>query len=413
MKTISADAAVGKIRDGETMVVPGGCANPVGFYQAFCRNVDRFKDLKIYSGLSLGGYEFLERGLGSNFRYLTWQAGSALRKIMQQNGEDKIGFIPLRLGELVKVVGGRNAIKIDTVLIQTSYPQNDGTVSLGVSVGATPHFLSQAKQVIAEFNSNMPVTGGDSKVAINKIDFALESDLPLATYDTGECDHAEAKIVDYVLSLIPEGATVQLGIGSVPDKVLSKLDEIGDSELYSGMLSSGLKNYLEKTKNSKKVFTGELAGNTGLYDYVHENPRICMRGIDKTHDVRSLAEISKFVSINSTIEIDLHGQCNGETVNGVQFSGVGGSLDYIEAAAMSEGGVSIMALPSTTRDATKSRIVKAIDSPNVVTTPRYCVDYVVTEYGITRLKGKTLAERSRALTEIAHPKFRDFLSSGD
>ena len=160
MKTISADAAVGKIRDGETMVVPGGCANPVGFYQAFCRNVDRFKDLKIYSGLSLGGYEFLERGLGSNFYYLTWQAGSALRKIMQQDGEDKIGFIPLRLGELIKVVGNRKPIEIDTVLIQTSYPQNDGTVSLGVSVGATPHFLSQAKQVIAEFNSNMPVTGG-------------------------------------------------------------------------------------------------------------------------------------------------------------------------------------------------------------------------------------------------------------
>ena len=240
---------------------------------------------------------------------------------MQQEGEDKIGFIPLRLGELIKVVGDRNPIKIDTVLIQTSYPQNDGTVSLGVSVGATPHFLSQAKQVIAEFNPNMPVTGGDSKVALKKIDFALESDLPLATYDTGECDHAEAKI-DHVLSLIPEGATVQLGIGSVPDKVLSKLDEIGDSELYSGMLSSGLKNYLEKTKNSKKVFTGELAETLDSMTMPMKT-RICMRGIDKTHDVRSLAEISKFVSINSTIEIDLHGQCNGETVNGVQFSGVG------------------------------------------------------------------------------------------
>ncbi len=413
MKTISVDAAVGKIRDGETMFVPGGCANPVGFYQAFSRNVDRFKDLKIYSGLSLGGYEFLDRGLGSNFRYLTWQAGSALRKFMQQDGEEKIGFIPLRLAELTKLVGNRNPINIDTLLIQTSYPQNDGTVSLGVSVGATPHFLSQAKKVIAEFNPNMPVTGGDSRVALEKIDFATESDLQLATYDTGECDEAEAKIVDQVLSLIPEGATVQLGIGSIPDKVLSSLAEIGDSELYSGMLSSGLKNYLEETNSSRKVFTGELAGNVELYEYAHENARICMRGIDKTHDVRRLAEISKFVSINSTIEIDLHGQCNGETVNGVQFSGVGGSLDYIEAAAMSEGGVSIMALPSTTRGGAKSRIVKAIEAPNVVTTPRYCVDYVVTEYGSTCLKGKTLAERSMALTEIAHPKFRKILANPD
>ena len=137
-----------------------------------------------------------------------------------------------------------------------------------------------------------------------------------------------------------------------------------------------------------------------------------MRGIDKTHDVRRLAEIPRFVSINSTIEIDLHGQCNGETVNGVQFSGVGGSLDYIEAAAMSEGGISIMAFPSTTKGAVKSRIVNSIDAPNVVTTPRYCVDYVVTEYGSTCLKGKTLAERRKALVEITHPKFRKSLSEG-
>ena len=411
VQIVEADKSIDQIRDNSTLIFLGGCANPSRFYDSFSNRVGMFKGLTVCSGLSLGDYRFLKKGLGTNFRYVTWQAGINLRKLMKENDRRKIGFIPLRLSELTSVIGKKRAIEPDTVVIQTSYPLNDGTVSLGISVGATQHFIRSARQVIAEFNTNMPITDGDSRVPIDKIDLAIESDRPLANYDTGVCNEAESKIVENVLNLIPEGATVQLGIGSVPDKVLASLGQIEKIKLCSGMLSSGLTDYLKQSSSGEKILTGELAGGLGLYEGVNNSSRISMIGIEKTHDVRKLADIKRFVSINSTVEIDLQGQCNGETVNGVQLSGVGGSLDYIEAAAMSSGGISIMALPSTTRCGEHSRIVKAIGSTEVVTTPRFCLDYVVTEYGVARLKGATLWERSNALIGLAHPKFRDLLSA--
>ena len=412
MKIVGADKAVEKIKDSSTVIFPGGCASPSRFYDAFSDRIHAFKSLTVCSGLSLGDYRFLKKGLGRNFRYVTWQAGINLRSLLKRNDEEKISFIPLRLSELTAIVGNKGVIEPDVVVIQTSYPQDDGTVSLGISVGPNLHFIREAKLVIAEFNTNMPVTNGDAKVLLDDIDFALESDKPLATYDTGVCDTTESKIVDNVLSLIPEGATVQLGIGSIPDSVLARLSEIKNTKLYSGMLSSGLTQYLQNSTSPDCVMTGELAGNFELYECCHRNPRVVMKSIEKTHDIINLAKLNKFVSVNSTVEIDLHGQCNGETVGGVQISGVGGSLDYIEAASISVDGFSIIALPSTTRKGDKSRIVTAIGAGDVVTTPRYCVDFIVTEYGVARLKGRSLWERSRALVELAHPKFRDSLAEG-
>ena len=409
LKIIEPVNAVEKLKDRSTVIFPGACANPTRFYDAFIERVDGFRELTICSGLSLGDYRFLNKGLGVNYRYVTWQAGIGLRRLFKDNDRRKISFVPLRLADLSRIVNRNGPIKPDTLVLQTSVPQDDGTVNLGISVGPNLHFLKQARQIIAEFNVNMPVTNGNTKVSLADIDYAIESDHPLATYETGMCDERESKIVDNVLSLVPEKAFVQLGIGSIPDKVLSGLGALKNINLFSGMLSSGLVDYLNVADEVGQVVAGELAGGKTLYEICHLNPLIKMESIDKTHDVRKLAQLDNFISINSTVEIDLHGQCNGETLGAVQISGVGGSLDYIEAAAMSSGGKSILALPSTTKDDAYSKIVGSFAAGSIVTTPRYCVDYVVTEYGIAQLAGKSLWERSESLIEIAHPKFREEL----
>ena len=411
MKVVTPAAAVAAIPDASTLLLPGACAEPREFYRAFSAGVERFSNLTVASGLSLGGYGFLERGLGEHFHYQTWQAAPRLRLLFKENDRRKVSFVPIRLSDLTRVVRRGGPISPDVVVVQTSLPQADGSVSLGLSVGPNQHLIAQASIVIAEMNANMPVTAGNARVALERITYGYEAAHPLAQYDTGEPEPRDEKIIEHVLSLIPNGAWVQFGIGAVPDRVLKRLCEIPQVNLYSGMLSRSLVDFLEGVKHQPRVINGELAGDPRLYDYCNGNPVIEMSGLDVTHNPLALAALPRFVSINSSVEIDLMGQSNGETLGPVQISGVGGSLDYIEAAALSDGGVSIIALPSTTAEDARSKIVAMLAPGSVVTTPRYCIDYIVTEYGIARLRGKSLWARAEALIGIAHPKFRDELAN--
>ena len=411
MKVVAAEAAVAAIPDDAILILPGACAEPREFYRAFNAGVERFRKLTVCSGLSLGGYGFLERGLGEHFHYMTWQAAPKLRSLFQENDRRKVSFVPIRLSDLTRVVRRGGPISPDAVVVQTSLPQPDGTVSLGISVGPNRHFIEQAPLVVAEMNANMPVTAGATRIALDQIDYAFEAAHPLAQYDTGEPEPRDRSIIEHVLSLIPAGAWVQFGIGAVPDRVLQRLCDIPDVNLYSGMLSRSLVDFLEGARHTPQVINGELAGDPRLYDYCNGNPMIQMSGLDVTHNPLALAQLPRFVSINSSVEIDLMGQSNGETLGPVQISGVGGSLDYIEGAALSAGGVSIIALPSTTAGDARSKIVANLAAGSVVTTPRYCIDYVVTEYGIAHLRGKSLWARAEALIAIAHPAFRDELAN--
>lgn len=411
MQSVDAATAVDQIKNGSTVLFPGACASPLTFYDAFSAAVERFSDLTVCSGLSLGDYRFLEHGLGHNFHYLTWQAAPAIRHLFRENDRRKVSFVPLRLSDVTQVIRRGGAISPDVAVVQTSLPQPDGTVSLGISVGPNQHFIEQAPLVIAEMNSNMPVTAGDSRVALDSIDYAYEAATPLATYDTGTPAPRDQAIIEHVLGLIPEHAWVQFGIGAVPDRVLGGLADIRGCNLFSGMLSQSLMSFLENCAHTPQVINGELAGDQTLYDYCHNNPLVSMQRMSVTHSPRRLGELERFVSVNSAVEIDLHGQSNGETLGSVQISGVGGSLDYIEAAAQSPGGVSIIALPSTTAGDKRSKIVAALAPGSVVTTPRFCVDYVITEYGVASLRGKSLWQRAEALIGIAHPAFRDELAA--
>ncbi len=411
MKVVEADAAVAALDDGMCVIFPGACADPKQFYDAFSANIERFSKLTVCSGLSLGDYRFLQRGLGEHFHYLTWQAAPAIRELFVENDRRKVSFMPLRLSDVSAVIRRGGPLSPDAVVVQTSLPQPDGTVSLGISVGPNQHFIEQAPLVIAEMNSNMPVTAGDSRVALDKIDYAIESSQPLAVYDTGEPGPRDEAIIEHVLALIPEQAWVQFGIGAVPDRVLGRLAGVKGANLYSGMLSQSLVTFLDKVRHRPRIINGELAGNQTLYDRCHNNELVEMQRMSVTHGPAALARLERFVSINSAVEIDLHGQSNGETLGPVQISGVGGSLDYIEAAAQSNGGVSIIAMPSTTAGDKRSKIVAALSTGSVVTTPRFCIDYVITEYGVARLRGKSLWQRADALIAIAHPKFRDALAN--
>ena len=230
----------------------------------------------------------------------------------------------------------------------------------------------------------------------------------LLIYDTGVGEERDSEIVNNVLNLIPEGATVQVGIGGIPDRITEKLALINGVSIFTGIISNGLLSFIEGTNGTSKVVTGEIAGSHLLYREIHKNDAVELARIEKTHNVVALSKIDRFVSINSTIEIDLNGQANGEVINGQQVSGVGGSLDYIEAASWSKGGLSIMALPSTTKNNKRSKIVPSLVDA-VVTTPRFSIDYVVTEFGVARLRGASLKKRAESLINIAHPEFREEL----
>lgn len=406
MKIMSANEAVRTIPDGSIVIFPHSCVEPTVFYTAFQEEIERFQNLTVYSGLAFGEYPFLNKGLGTNFRYVTWQAAPQLRRLFKENDPQKVGFAPMRFSEITSIVNKNGIIKPDVVVAQVSPPDQDGMVSLGISVSIYQDFIRSGKTVIAEINSHMPFTHGNSRVAVEDIDVAIESEEPLGTYGSPHQSERDVRIVDYVLELVPDLAWVQLGVGSVPDAVLGRLSEKKGVNLYSGMLSSGLISFLDNVKHTPKIITGELAGDQEFFDFCGENSLVQMATVDVTHNVIELAKLPRFVSINSAVEIDLQGQSNGETIGPVQISGVGGSLDYVEAAALAEDGVSIIALPSTTEDGRRTKIVSGLSAGSVVTTPRFCTDYIVTEYGIARMKGKDLRARAESLVAIAHPDFR-------
>lgn len=414
MRIVSPREAVRQITDGARVILPHGAVEPTAFYEALQEERESFRKLVLYSGLQFGDYPFLRAGLGRNFSYVTWQASAKLRALQPEDGtpaqinspfpHPAIDLLPLRFRDVVRIVSHSGAIHPDVVVIQIAKP-NKGHANLGISVSLYRDLIVSAGLVLAEINDNMPETCGDTRIDLDDIDFAFESSAPLGQYQPSRRSQRDEVIVDKVLALIPQGAWVQIGVGAIPDAVLCRLHEIKDVGLHSGMLTDGLMDFLRHTGPSARVVTGELAGSPALYEHVRGNPRVELHPSRITHDLASIAQRSRFVSVNSAIEVDLHGQVNGETVDGVQVSGVGGSLDFVDGAAASEGGMAILALPSTTENGKRSKIIRRLGQDTPVTLPRFSVDCVVTEFGVAHLRGKSLRQRAEVLRAIAHPDF--------
>ena len=305
------------------------------------------------------------------------------------------------------------------MLIQVSAPDEHGFCSLGVSVDYTKPAAEAAKLVIAQVNKNMPRTLGDSFLHVSRLDWVVEHDCPVIELQPPVIGDVEKAIGENCASLVRDGDTLQLGIGAIPDAVLLFLKDKKDLGIHSEMVSDGVVELVEagvitnrrKTLHPGKSVVTFLMGTKRLYDYVDNNPAVEMYPVDYVNNPVIAAQNDNLVSINSCVQVDLMGQVVSTSVGLKQISGVGGQVDFVRGANMSRGGRTIMAMPSTAAKGSISKIVPFIDHGAAVTTNRYDVNYVVTEYGIARLKGKTLKDRARALIEISHPNFRESLQA--
>jgi 4-hydroxybutyrate CoA-transferase len=407
MKVVSAVEAIRAIPHDARVLLPHGAIEPTLLYRAFQKEHARFRNLQLLSGLQFGDYPFLAAGLGSNFGYTTWQTSPKLRRLMRAG---LIEVMPLRYRDVTRVLSKQRGLAPDVVVVQTTLPRN-GEVSLGIGLSFYRPLMESACVVIAEVNRNMPWTRGPTCLPVDSIDLAVESGEPLFEYRTPQRGARYEQVVEEVLGLIPAGAWVQFGIGVIPDSVLARLHEIPGANVHSGIVTEGVIDFVQRSRHRVSVITGEAAGTPRLYDFIGQSEQVEFQPVSYTHSVLELSRLPQFVSVNSAVEIDLQGQVNGEAVDGVQISGVGGSLDFIEGAEHSPGGISILALPATTDDGARSRIVSRFAAETPITIPRFCVDYVVTEYGAARLRGLTVRQRRDALIGIAHPRWRKELAT--
>ncbi len=407
---VTAEEAIRNIRSGHRIVLPLCCGLPQTLVDALLADHQRLRDVEIVSGLQII-YPFLEEGLENSFSYRTWQCAPPIRHYLKKG---TVKYIPMRQGDAMKVFSKGGPWPVEVAMIQVSTPDSHGFCSLGVSIGHSLPLALQADLVIAEVNEQMPRVLGNAFIHLSQIDFVVKSDRGLLEYPSaGKPEEKEIVIGKYVADLIPDRATLQIGIGSIPEAILDSLKDKRDLRFFAmgvdkivDMVESGV----VTPGGEPKIRVTEILGTQRLFDFVHNNPMVEGRPLPDTINPRVVAEIPRFCSIISAIELDLTGQINAETVKGRQLSAIGGSFDFVQGALFSSQGRSIIAMTSTTPDEKISRIVPQLPPGSAVTTPRHSVQYVVTEYGVAEIWGRSLRERADALIEVAHPKFRDELA---
>lgn len=402
--------AVRLIKPGRRILIGSGAAEPVALVDALIQHGTHLSDTEIVHILTLGPAPYVEPAHADRFRHTAFFIGANVRQAVQEGRAD---FIPVFLSEIPALIRERR-MRIDVALIQVGPPDEHGFVSLGVSVDVVRAAVDAADLVIAEVNPNVPRTHGDSFVPVSRIDRLVESSAPLFELAPEPAGDVEATIGRYVASLVPDGATIQTGIGQIPDAVLAALGDRRDLGVHTEMMSDGIMRLAErgvitgrhKTLLRGKIVTSFVMGSRALYDWVDDNPAIEMRGSEFTNDPMVIARHDGMISINSALAVDLTGQVAADTLMGKFFSGIGGQVDFVRGASRSRGGKAIIALRSTAKDGRVSRIQAAFEAGAGVVTSRGDVRYVVTEYGIADLWGKSIRERALALVEIAHPSFR-------
>lgn len=414
-KVCSSDEAIKKIKKDGRVVVGHACGEPIELIEALLRNKTLFKKLEIVHMVAMGKGEYAKEENKEYFTHNSIFAGATTREAANAEYGD---FTPSFFFEIPKLFRKGGNLKPDTALIQVSLPDEHGYCSYGVSCDYTKEAAENADIVIAQVNKYMPRTLGNSFINIKDIDYIVECDTPIIELKIPTIGEVERKIGEHCASLIDDGATLQLGIGAIPDAVLTFLKEKKDLGIHSEMISDGvvdLANAGVITNKRKNIHNGKmivtfLMGSKKLYDYIDNNPEVELYPVDYVNNPFVIAQNDNLISINSAIQVDLMGQVNSETIGNKQFSGTGGQVDFVRGASMSKGGKSIIALPSTAVKGTISKIVFNLDSGSAVTTSRNDVDYVVTEYGVAKLKGRSLRERAKALIAISHPDFREELT---
>lgn len=407
--TMTAEEAVNKIKSGDRVVTEHACGEPAYLINKMVENAAAYKDVEIVHMVAMGKGEYCAPEMAEHFRHNSLFVGGSTRKAVESGQGD---FTPCFFSEIPRLF--HTTLPVDVALINVTPPDEDGNVSLGVSCDYTLEAVKCAKTVIAQVNPSMPFTYGGTVIPLTDIDVFVEHDEPLIELPQGNIGDTERAIGEHCASLIPDGATLQLGIGAIPDAVLLFLKDKKDLGIHSEMFSDGVVELVEsgvitnakKTLKPGKFVVTFLMGTKRLYDFVNKNPNVEMQPVDYVNNPFIAAQNDNLISINSAVQVDLMGQACSESVGLKQISGVGGQVDFVRGASASKGGVSILAFPSTAAKGTVSKIVPFLDHGATVTTSRTDVDYVVTEFGIAHLRGETLRTRAKNLIKIAHPDFR-------
>ena len=414
-KLVSAKEAVSKIKSNDRVVIGLGVSEPTTLVEAMVNNKESYVNVEIVNMLTLGTTDYIKPKMKKYFKYNSIFVTGKTKDAVESGNADYTPCFFYEVPNLFK----EGKLKVNVALIQVTPPDEHGYCSFGVSNDYTKDAASVADIVIAQVNDKMPKVFGDSFIYVGDIDYIVESSMPIIEIKAPVIGEVEKKIGENCAKLIEDGATLQLGIGAIPDAVLLSLGDKKDLGIHSEMISDGVVDLVDKgviTNKKKSIHPGKivvsfLMGTKKLYDFIDNNPQVESYSVNYVNNPLVIMQNSKMVSINSCIQVDLMGQVVSESIGPKQISGVGGQVDFIRGTNMSKDGISIIAMPSTASKGKISRIVSNLDLGSAVTTSRNDVNYIVTEYGIAQLKGKTLKERGRALINIAHPYFREKLIS--
>lgn len=410
---ITADEAVKAIRSGDRVFVHGVAAAPQSLIHAMVGRASELSGVEIVHLHTEGPAPYADPEFKESFRVNAFFVGSNVRPAINDGRAD---YIPVFLSE-IPALFRRGVLPLDVALINVSRPDKHGFCSLGVSVDIARAAVDCAKTVIAQVNRHMPRTIGDALVHVDDINFMVEVDEPLHEVHPPTLTDTDRAIGGYIAEMIDDGATLQMGIGSIPNAVLASLGNHKDLGIHTEMFSdgviplveSGVVNGRKKTKHPGKIVSGFVMGTKRLYDFIDDNPQVLMLDIAYVNDTSVIRRNPKVTAINSAIEVDLTGQICADSIGTRQYSGVGGQMDFIRGASLSEDGKPIIALPSSTNKG-ESKIVSQLKSGAGVVTTRANVHYVVTEYGVANLYGKNLRQRAHELIRISHPDYRESLS---
>ena len=406
----TAEQAVEVIRSGQRVLVGSGCAAPQELLRALVKRSRVVSDVELVHLLTFGIAPYVDPVYEGSFRHNAFFIGANVREAIQDGRAD---YTPVFLSEIPRLFFS-NQLPLDVVLVMLGPPDPFGYCSLGISPDIVMSGVETAKTIVAQVNRHMPRVHGDTFVHVSKLDRIVEHDEPLIELPTVSADETSLAIARHVAALIDDESTLQLGIGKIPNAVLSLLGERKNLGLHTEMFSDGVVDLCEQgviTNEKKGLLPGKAVasfamGSKHLYDYLDDNPFFDFRPTEFVNSPLNIARNHRMVSINSALQVDITGQVSADSIGARFYSGIGGQTDFIRGAAMSHGGKPIIALPSTAKDGTVSRIVAELDAGAGVVTSRGDVHYVVTEYGVAYLHGKTVRQRAMALIEAAHPDFR-------
>ncbi len=413
-KITTPENAASLVNSGDRIYISGNAATPYTLVKALAARKDELQDVDVVHVLLLGDDPLSQPGMEGHFRHKSLFVGPADRKAVNEGRAD---YFPIFLYEIPGLFI-KGSLPLDVAIIQTSPPDAHGFLSLGVENLASKAAAENCKKLIVQINDQMPRSLGDCFIHISRVTSAVEVSDPLPELSIKQPTEVETKIGQYIADLVDDGATLQLGIGGIPNAALAAMEGKKDLGIHTEMVSDGVMEAIEKgiiTGNRKNVHTGKVVatfilGSKQLYEFTHNNPLFEMHPVNYSNDPFIVAQNDNMVGINSAIEVDLTGQVCSDSIGYRIYSGFGGQVDFIRGAARSKGGKPIIALPSTAKNDTINKIVPHLKEGAGVVTSRGDVHYVVTEYGVAYLHGKSVRRRAEALINIAHPYFRDELT---